>query len=224
MYADAMSMMCVRSFDQDRQTRLQLFHRSLRQGRRGWLWSGLTGRSRCLFALKSVEDGCKVLARSAAGRCTVPIRQIIGSESRVRDFDRHFHPLQTRTRERWLSVAAARQQGKDLPPVALIRVGEHYFVLDGHHRVSVAKALGQLDIAAAVEIWHVDGPLPWDTPKQAPNRGAIGVLERILCLLGRLQREGAQLEGHFLSRLSHVHSNTRMAWQSPAAQSSSTRY
>jgi hypothetical protein len=64
---------------------------------------------------------------------------------------------------RWLSVAAARDQGKGLPPVVLVQVGDVYFVRDGHHRIAVARALGQLDIEAQVTVWHVSGPLPWET-------------------------------------------------------------
>jgi hypothetical protein len=67
---------------------------------------------------------------------------------------------------RWLRVAAARDQGKVLPPVVLVQVEDVYFVRDGHHRISVARALGQLDIEAEVTVWQVPGPLPWETPKQ----------------------------------------------------------
>jgi hypothetical protein len=45
----------------------------------------------------------------------------------------------------------------------LVQVGKVYFVRDGHHRISVARALGQLDIEAEVTIWQVSGPLPWET-------------------------------------------------------------
>lgn len=59
-------------------------------------------------------------------------------------------------------MAVARQQGKALPPVRLVQVGDLYFVRDGHHRISVARALGQQDIKARVTIWQVEGPLPWE--------------------------------------------------------------
>jgi hypothetical protein len=52
-------------------------------------------------------------------------------------------------------VAQARQQGLSLPPVELTQVGEVYFVRDGHHRISVARALGQTDIEAEVRVWQV---------------------------------------------------------------------
>lgn len=84
---------------------------------------------------------------------TVPIRRIGGSEGRCNDFDRFFRPLQDNTRERWLSVWRAFVNGFPLPPVELVRVGENYFVRDGHHRISVAAALGQLEIEAHVVEW-----------------------------------------------------------------------
>jgi hypothetical protein len=54
-----------------------------------------------------------------------------------------------------------------LPPVRLIQVGDVYFVRDGHHRISVAKALGQTEIDAVVSVWHAAGPLPWETAPAA---------------------------------------------------------
>jgi hypothetical protein len=60
--------------------------------------------------------------------------------------------------------------------VVLVRVGDIYFVRDGHHRISVARAMGQQDIDAKVTIWQVPGPLPWETPAQAPSNGLAGQL------------------------------------------------
>jgi len=97
----------------------------------------------------------------------VAIAQICGSEGRAADFDRDFNPLQDHTRDRWLGIAEAYQRGRYLPPVALIQVGDHYFVRDGHHRISVARALGQQAIEATVEVWQVDQPLPWEQLSQA---------------------------------------------------------
>ena len=68
----------------------------------------------------------------------------------------------------------AFQRGRCLPPVALIQVGDHYFVRDGHHRISVARALGQLAIEATVEVWQVDRPLPWEQLPQALSRKRSG--------------------------------------------------
>jgi hypothetical protein len=90
---------------------------------------------------------------------------------------------------RWLRVAAARDQGKVLPPVVLVQVGDVYFVRDGHHRISVARTLGQLDIEGEVTVWHVSGPLPWDAPER-PSRP--GLADRLLGLGHAFRRRWLQ--------------------------------
>jgi hypothetical protein len=81
---------------------------------------------------------------------SVPIKQIKGTFGRSTDFDVNFNPLQERTRSRWISILTAMQLGISLPPVELVQVGETYFVRDGHHRISVAKALQQEMIEAHI--------------------------------------------------------------------------
>jgi hypothetical protein len=154
-----------------------LYARSRRDGRRGRFWSTGSRDSRRLLDLSEIEGTCRVDARCYAGLHTVPIEQIRGSEGRSKDFDRDFHPLQDHCKGRWLRVAAARDQDKVLPPVVLVQVGDVYFVRDGHHRISVARALGQLDIEAEVTVWHLSGPLPWDAPER-PSRP--GLADRLL--------------------------------------------
>lgn len=128
----------------------------------GWLLSALTGRSRRLLHLDTVRTTCTVRRSHYSGTRSVPISQIRGSEGRCDDFDADFHPLQSHSRGRWVSVAVARLKGVTLPAVDLIQVGDVYFVRDGHHRISVAKALGQEIIDAVVTVWEVPGPLPWE--------------------------------------------------------------
>ena len=105
--------------------------------------------------LAEIEAASVVRERNYVGVQSVPIDQIRGSEGRSADFDRDFCPLQDRTRGRWLGIARARQAGKSLPPVLLVQVGKVYYVRDGHHRISVARALGQRTIEAKVTVWNV---------------------------------------------------------------------
>lgn len=126
-----------------------------------------------LLRLAEVEATCSIGARRHAGVHTVPIRQIVGSEGRSNDFDRNFNPLQDHSRGRWLRVADAFQQGKTLAPVCLIPVGDVYFARDGHHRISVASAMGQLENEAEVAVWCVDGSLPWETTWKGRVRSRI---------------------------------------------------
>jgi hypothetical protein len=80
----------------------------------------------------------------------VQLDAIVGSVDRSRDYDRRFRPTSGRSRGRWEQIAAAARRGESFLPVDLLRVGELYFVRDGHHRVSVARALGRTDIDAYV--------------------------------------------------------------------------
>ncbi len=118
---------------------LQQYHMARLRGQLGQTWSALTRRARSLHRLPKTTTG----GQRFAGLQAVPLRQIRGTEGRADDFDRDFNPLTDHTRARWLSVFTAWEKGVTLPPVELIRVGETYFVRDGHHRISVARALGQ---------------------------------------------------------------------------------
>jgi hypothetical protein len=103
-----------------------------------------------------LEDALKAESlanRHYAGSAAIPLSAIQGTIDRDGDFDREFRPIQRGTELRWQKVATAMLRGVDLPPVELVKVGEIYFVKDGHHRISVSKALGYSYIDAIVEIW-----------------------------------------------------------------------
>lgn len=74
------------------------------------------------------------------GLTVVEVSTIVGSVDRTRDFDRYFRPTSARIRERWQRLATAQRRGESVPPVQLYRVGHMHFVIDGHHRVSIAIA------------------------------------------------------------------------------------
>lgn len=131
------------------------------QARWGKLKSALTGHSRRLLHLSTVRATCTIRHSHYAGTRSVPICQIRGSEGRCDDFDADFRPLQSHSRGRWVSVAVAQLKGVTLPAVDLIQIGDVYFVRDGHHRISVGRAMGQEIIDAEVTVWEVAGPLPW---------------------------------------------------------------
>jgi hypothetical protein len=90
------------------------------------------------------------VSEHSAGTAVVSLDAIIGTVDRGRDFDRSFRPTSGRVRSRWEHIAAAMRRGEPMPPVDLVRIGKIYFVRDGHHRVSVARALGHSDIDAHV--------------------------------------------------------------------------
>lgn len=87
-----------------------------------------------------------------AGTRVIPLDAIVGSVDKVKDFDRRFRPTSTRSRERWERLARASRKGEEIPPIEVYQVGDHYFVRDGHHRVSVARSLGVKLIEARVTV------------------------------------------------------------------------
>ena len=187
-----------------------LYARARSRGQRGQFWSRLTGQSRCLYKLASVEAACRPGANCDAGLRTVSIDQILGSEGRSTDFDRDFYPLKDHNRERWLGIAIARQEGKALPPVVLVQIGKVYFVRDGHHRISVARALGQEAIEARVTTCQVSGPLPWEAAPASQPTGLAGALDK-------LQAEWARLGERTRLNTQALLGTVRQALQSPAA-------
>jgi hypothetical protein len=99
------------------------------------------------------EEVVEALGRTGQhdlGLQIVPLDAIVGSVDRTVDFDRGLRPTSARLRSRWERIAAAQRRGEALPPVSLYKIGDLYFVRDGHHRVSVAKSLGREDIDAYV--------------------------------------------------------------------------
>jgi hypothetical protein len=83
----------------------------------------------------------------------IPLDSIVGTVDRqTSTFDRSFRPATGNVRGRWKRIAAARRRGEALPPIDVYRIGELHFVQDGHHRVSVARALGDKTIEAHVRL------------------------------------------------------------------------
>lgn len=127
----------------------------VRAARRPWpaaLRDLLGGPRTHLQVLGAVPAEAPCAAAKAQDTRQIPVAQIVGSvePARSQDFDAEFRPRNPHLKERWLSVAVRRQAGRALPPVDLVQVGERYFVVDGHHRVSVERALGSQSIQARV--------------------------------------------------------------------------
>ena len=134
--ANTMRMQAVRSFNQ-----------AYLRGQLGELVSHLIHRDNHLRSLSSQPVSSH---RSTSHIVTVPIREIQGSLDRSEDFDRHFNPLNERSRERWVSILTAIRRNIPMPAVELVQVGECYYVQDGHHRISVARSLDQESIEARI--------------------------------------------------------------------------
>jgi hypothetical protein len=79
----------------------------------------------------------------------VPLERIVGS-GRSRDFDLVFNPKRREQDGRWIQVAQANLNGVTLPPPRLLKIERSYLVVDGNHRISVARAMGRTFIQASV--------------------------------------------------------------------------
>ncbi len=86
------------------------------------------------------------------GEQEIPVERINGSVGREKDFDRQFRPLKKYLRDRWIEVYALFKADQ-LPPIQLFKIGNDYYVKDGHHRLSVARMTGKLALRA--KVWEI---------------------------------------------------------------------
>ena len=96
----------------------------------------------------------------AGAEAMVPIDQIVGTvePTRSRCFDRRFRPTSEVPRTRFERIAADIRSGRGMDPVDLYRCGGQYYVLDGHHRIAVARAFGERWISANITNVRVNQP------------------------------------------------------------------
>ena len=129
---------------------LPMFWRCFESGFMTRLWAFLTRQPRRLMELDETLCCANVRNVHYAGTQPVAINRIRGTEGKANEFDAGFHPLKEASRSRWLGVAMERLRGNDLPPVDLVDVDGIYYVRDGHHRISVARSMGQVYIDAVI--------------------------------------------------------------------------
>ncbi|SEQ12738.1 hypothetical protein SAMN05216188_102151 [Lentzea xinjiangensis] len=103
-----------------------------------------------MLPFHEVVDALGMVSEKRLGLQSIRLDSIVGSVDRTRDFDRRFRPTSGRVRERWQRLALATRRGESVPPIEVYRIGELHFIIDGHHRVSVAHALGLSVIDAYV--------------------------------------------------------------------------
>jgi len=114
------------------------------------VFSILSGQPTKLLSYDDVKEKLRIGGPIYRGVKTIRIEQIAGSLNRYHEFDRAFLPKEDQLASRWQQVNRAFYQDIYLPPVVLYKVGEVYFVVDGHHRVSVAREQGQEFIEAEI--------------------------------------------------------------------------
>ena len=129
------------------------------------LWRMIRRHNGSLLNLRQMKKDMNVASSHYLGIRLVPISQIVGSEGRSHEFTADFRPTKSYTSDRWVNVILAHWRGIPLPPVELLLINGHYFVRDGHHRISVARHLGQIQVEAVVTEWVLDTAVALETSK-----------------------------------------------------------
>jgi hypothetical protein len=135
------------------------FDRARRRSAYRRLARALRGNSTAdLLPLEEATRRLRPFERHYVGVRPIPVKHVVGTDSRAADFDRDFLPRRPDIGPRWREVERAYPDG-DFPPIIVYQLGDAYFVLDGHHRVAIARQRGMDTIDAEVtELrarWHL---------------------------------------------------------------------
>lgn len=147
-------------------TAVEDFHSARRKAALENLMSSITGKSSDLLAYDEIRAKLHGYESSNQKLEEIPIDAIVGSVGRYTDFSRSFLPRRETDRGRWSRVRVLWESQEGLPPIEAYKIGDAYFVLDGHHRVSVAKELGAPSIEGYVT--HVRSRVPL-SPNDQPD-------------------------------------------------------
>ena len=131
------------------------------------VWGRMRGETTDLLNFEEVKYKLRLQHERHLGLQEIPLDAIIGSVGRYQDFTRKFLPKKSVSRDRWKAVDALTLDWRGFPPIEVYKVGDAYFVLDGNHRVSVARANNMLTIEAYVT--ELPTPVPFDantTPQE----------------------------------------------------------
>jgi uncharacterized ParB-like nuclease family protein len=154
---------------------IQDFDRARARAFRRSLGTILTGRAQRLRSIEPALRAAGLEGRSFGGVKEIPVDHIVGSvapDAKTADFDPMFLPLNRRMRERWTRIYQAMVEGEELPPIDVYKVDDNYYVIDGHHRVSVARNLGRPMINARVINVRTRAPLGPDVNPESQLRAA----------------------------------------------------
>jgi len=116
----------------------------------------------------------RVARLGPTGEAMVPISQIVDTLEPTECFDRQFRPTSDRVRARFQRIAAEVRSGRGMDPVELYQCSGSYYVLDGRHRIAVARALGQRSVCAPVTDVRLNNPAPaWPPPRPPESTWAL---------------------------------------------------
>ena len=157
----------IRAIEDFDAARARAFRRAVR--------AALSGRATHLRSVEPLLKAAGTEGRSYGGVREIPLDQIAGSvapQGKTLDFAPGFLPANRRLRDRWTRIYRAMVEGDELPPIDVYRVDGRYYVIDGHHRVSVARALRRATINARVIDVRTRAPVGTDTDAAALLRAA----------------------------------------------------
>lgn len=126
---------------EERLSDLGLSHQAFEQARLRQIFRRLLsfGRRSTPLPLAQVSRWVRPSRETYRGVRSIPVRLIVGSEERYRDFDREFLPKRKDLGARWMRLYRAFMRDVILPPIKVYELGGLFFVRDGNHRVSVAR-------------------------------------------------------------------------------------
>lgn len=127
------------------------------------IFNRLSGNSEELLSYEDVRQKLRAIEGSSVTLKEIPLDAVVGSVGRYQDFTREFLPKQDTIQDRWVQVMEKTTGLGGLPPIKVYQVGSAYFVMDGNHRVSVAKQVGATSIEAYVTEVKTRVPLEPDT-------------------------------------------------------------
>jgi uncharacterized ParB-like nuclease family protein len=135
-------------------------HRDWERARQAAFFEDLLGlfseKSEGLLSFEEVRKNLRLGQKDYKGIHDIPLRQVRGSVGRYRDFTMTFLPRTETMRQRWERVSSV-VIASGLDPIDVYQVGDAYFVLDGNHRVSVARSAGMKTIQA--NVWEFSTPV-----------------------------------------------------------------
>jgi hypothetical protein len=143
-----------------KQRAIEEFHRARKRGNWEQIIGRLRGREVELLSYDKVAEQLKVVDSKKRGVEEIPLDAIVGSVGRYDDFTRTFMPRKVHDEARWTGVMTAAPDVSRLPPIDVYQIGDIYFVLDGNHRVSIARQQGHKTVQAQVIEVQTRVPLP----------------------------------------------------------------
>lgn len=170
----------IQQFDLTRVKRANFGQAQFKGGWAKWV-NRVKGRPNDLLSFQDVKDTMRLYNRIDKGLQYIELDQIVGSVGRTHDFSREFYPRDSVSEARWERVSRLFYEA-GLPPIEVYKVSNIYFVLDGHHRVSVCRSYKTEFIEAYVTEFH--------SPISINNNDD---LNSISCRLRQSRRSGTHL-------------------------------